>query len=200
VSGLGGVTIRVGGRGTVLPSGSEVPIDTLAEVAEGLAAGRTVDIGWEPRGRRSPRSGDDGDAGRTAGSSVRDDMVRDEGTFVDALGRGDTRTAVGALLDLDSAISARLRAGEDSPDLDNASATFQALIARLGEQATDGTRDPRAKLEPLVTTLLDLRARARDAQDWESADFIRDRLVAAGIEIHDATEGSTWTLGDPPSG
>ena len=151
------------------------------------------------RGRRSPRSGDDGDAGRAAGSSVRDDMVRDEGTFVDALGRGDTRTAVGALLDLDSAISARLRAGEDSPDLDNASATFQALIARLGEQAADGTRDPRATLEPLVTTLLDLRARARDAQDWESADFIRDRLVAAGIEIHDAAEGSTWTLGDPLS-
>jgi hypothetical protein len=199
VSGLGGVTIRVGGRGTVLPSGSEVPIGTLAEVAEGLAAGRTVDIGWEPRGRRSPRSGDVGDASRAAGSSVRDDMVRDEGTFVDAIGRGDTRTAVGALLDLDSAISARLRAGEDSPDLDNASATFQALIARLGEQAADGTRDPRATLEPLVTTLLDLRARARDAQDWESADFIRDRLVAAGIEIHDAAEGSTWTLGHPPS-
>ena len=32
VSGLGGVTVRVNGTGTVFPSGSEVSIDTLAEV------------------------------------------------------------------------------------------------------------------------------------------------------------------------
>src|SRR5450755_3467928 len=51
VAGLGGVTVRVDGRGTVFPSGSEVLIETLAEVARGLASGEPVDIGWEPAHR-----------------------------------------------------------------------------------------------------------------------------------------------------
>jgi hypothetical protein len=39
VSGLGGVTIRVGGRSTVVPGGSEVHIEALAQAARALAAG-----------------------------------------------------------------------------------------------------------------------------------------------------------------
>ena len=125
-------------------------------------------------------------------------MAELEGTFVEALGRGDMRAAVGALLDLDSAISARVRAGEDSPDLDNADATFRALIARLGERAEVGARDPRETLEPFVDALLELRARARDARDWATADLVRDRLAAAGVEVRDGPDGSTWTLVESP--
>ena len=33
------------------------------------------------------------------------------------------------------------------------------------------------------------------ARDWASADLIRDRLVAAGVEVRDDGDGSTWTLG-----
>ncbi len=51
VAGRGGMTVRARGRSTVFPSGSEVPIATLAEVAAGLAAGDEVDIGWEPAPR-----------------------------------------------------------------------------------------------------------------------------------------------------
>jgi cysteinyl-tRNA synthetase len=121
-------------------------------------------------------------------------MAQLEGTFVDALGQDDTPTAVGALLDLDSSISGRVRSGEDSPDLDNATATFRALITRLGERAADGPRDARALLEPFVVTLLELRARARASRDWETADLIRDRLTAAGVEVRDAADDSTWVL------
>ena len=106
---------------------------------------------------------------------------------------GDTRAAVAALLDLDSAISARVRRGEDSPDLDNARATFRALIARLGEAAGSAARDPRATLEPFVEALLELRARARDARDWATADLVRDRLAAAGVEVRD--DGRRLDLG-----
>ena len=43
------------------------------------------------------------------------------------------------------------------------------------------------------TTLVDLRARAREERDWPEADFIRDRLAAAGIEVRDEADGgSTW--------
>jgi hypothetical protein len=195
VAGLGGVTVRVDGRGTVFPSGSEVAIDTLAEAAEGLASGRTVDIGWEPGatvpGRRGP-----GEGGRTprAVEPLPDEVAGLEGTFIAALEHDRPRDAVAALLDLDDAIETRIRAGEDSPDLDNAAATFRSLIARLGEAAASGTADPRTAIAPFVEALLTLRARAREASDWATADLIRDQLVAGGVDVRDGAEGSTWGL------
>jgi cysteinyl-tRNA synthetase len=117
-----------------------------------------------------------------------------EGAFIHALGLGESREAVGALLDLDSAVEARIRAGEDSPDLDNARSTFRALIARLGEAAAAGAADPRSTVDPFVEVLLTLRARARESSDWATADLIRDRLTAAGVEVRDGTAGSSWVL------
>jgi len=191
VSGLGGATVRVGGRSAVFPSGSEVPIEALGEAASELAAGETVDV---DRKYVAERPGAAGGERAPVAASLLDAMAELEGSFVEALGRGDTRAAVGALLDLDSAISARVRRGEDSPDLDNAGATFRALIARLGERAEVGTRDPREALEPFVDALLELRARARVARDWETADLVRDRLAAVGVEVRDGPDGSTWAL------
>ncbi|HLY12962.1 MAG TPA: hypothetical protein VKR24_01325 [Candidatus Limnocylindrales bacterium] len=193
VAGLGGVTVRVHGRATVVPSGSEVPIETLAEVAAGLAAGRSVDIGWEPT-ERTAEPGSGRARGPAAGEPLRDETATLEGTFIAALGQGDSRAAVAALLDLDSAIDARIRAGEDSPDLDNAESTFRALIARLGEALGSAPRDPRATIEPFVATLLELRDRARAERDWGLADLIRDRLAAAGVTVSDSATSSSWTL------
>src|SRR5665811_2170686 len=122
---------------------------------------------------------------------IRDSL---EGAFVHALGLGESRGAVAALLDLDSAVEARIRAGEDSPDLDNARSTFRALIARLGEAAVTGVADPRSTVDPFVEALLGLRARAREARDWATADLIRDQLTAAGVEVRDGAEGSSWGL------
>ena len=101
---------------------------------------------------------------------------------------------MGALLDLDTAIASRVRAGEDSPDLDNASATFRSLIVRLGERAATGSADPREHLGPLVAAMLELRDTARANRDWATADLIRDRLTAAGVEVRDSADGSTWVL------
>jgi cysteinyl-tRNA synthetase len=121
-------------------------------------------------------------------------MATLEGTFIAALGHGDGRAAVAALLDLDSAIDARIRASEDSPDLDNAESTFRALISRLGEAVESAPNDPRTTVEPFVLALLELRDRARAARDWASADLIRDRLAAAGVTVSDGAAASTWTL------
>jgi cysteinyl-tRNA synthetase len=101
---------------------------------------------------------------------------------------------VAALLDLDSTLEARIRAGEDSPDLDNARSTFRALIARLGEAAATGGADPRSTIDPFVVSLLTVRDRAREARDWATADLIRDQLAAAGVEVRDGTDGSSWVL------
>jgi hypothetical protein len=197
VSGLGGVTVRVGGRSTLFPSGSEVSIGTLGEIARSLASGGAISDTWEPGAHGDGRPGSRSGGSSRSAAPLRDEMAELEGSFIEALGRGDIRAAVGALLDLDSAISARIRAGEDSPDLDNADATFRALIARLGEIAGTGTQDPRKLLHPFVTSLLEVRARARAARDWATADLVRDRLLAAGVEVRDGTDGSAWVLSEP---
>lgn len=197
VLGLGGATIRVDGRSTVFPSGSEMGIETLAEVPRGLATGDTADIRWEPSPSGSARPHRSvGQAPRPA-EPLRDEMANMEGSFIAALVEGDSRAAVAALLDLDSTIESRVRAGEDSPDLDNARATFRALIVRLGETAAGEGTNPRSTIDPLVDALVTLRGRARDAQDWATADLIRERLSAAGIEVRDGAGGSSWVFTGP---
>ncbi len=190
VVGLGGVTVRVDGRSTRFAAGTEIAIEALGEAARGLAAGESAEAvraaalaGVEAAARPS----------RLA-APMRDEMTELEGAFIAALGSGAIRDAVGALLDLDSAIEARIRGGEVSYELDNASATFRSLIVRLGEVAATGGADPRTALEPLVAALLDLRAAARSNRDWATADVIRDRLAAAGIEVRDGADGVTWVL------
>ena len=65
---------------------------------------------------------------------------------------------------------------------------------RLAGAAEAGVRDPREAVDPFIEALLELRARARAAQDWSAADFIRERLTDAGVEVHDSDAGSTWDL------
>ena len=156
VSGLGGVTIRVGGRSTVVPGGSEVPIEALAQAARALAAGEVpvIEAGRGCHGRGGPGTGSGFLSAARAAEPLRHETADLEGAFFAAMASGDPRTAVVALLDLDAAIEGRIRGGEDSPDLDNARSTFRALIVRLGEAATGGGSDPRAVVEPFVEALL----------------------------------------------
>ena len=49
-------------------------------------------------------------------------------------------------------------------------------------------------LDVLVQSELDRRAQARADKDWATADEVRDRLTAAGIEVTDTPDGATWSL------
>ncbi len=199
IAGLGGVTVRVAGRSRFFESATELPISTLGDIARALLAGDAEDADRGGPGDTARmgalRGALPGHAPRPA-APLRDAMAEQEGAFIASLDGGDVRGAVEALLELDSAIAARIRAGEDSPDLDNADATFRSLIARLGERAAVGSRDPMTTVAPLVTLLVELRTQARSARDWATADRIRDRLTETGIEVHDEAGGSTWAFGD----
>jgi hypothetical protein len=192
VAGLGGVTVRVGGRSTAFASGATFPIEALGEAARGLAAGQSTEA---VHSAALAGTASEERPARPA-ASMRQEMQQLEGAFVAALDADDIRRAVAALLELDEAVEARIRAGEDSPDLDNASATFRALVVRLGDQAADGAHDTREEIGPLVDALLELREAARRSKDFATADVIRDRLAAAGVEVRDTADGSTWVLGD----
>jgi cysteinyl-tRNA synthetase len=49
-------------------------------------------------------------------------------------------------------------------------------------------------VDVLVRGLLDERARARAAKDFATADAIRDRLKAAGVEVEDTPDGPVWSV------
>jgi cysteinyl-tRNA synthetase len=49
-------------------------------------------------------------------------------------------------------------------------------------------------VDVLVTGLLQQRTQARADKDWATADAIRDRIKAAGIEIEDTPDGPKWSI------
>ena len=59
------------------------------------------------------------------------------------------------------------------------------------EAELDALRERATLVEPLIEALLDVRAAARAAGDYGTADRIRQRLVGAGIEVSDSDAGMT---------
>ncbi|MGY2063294.1 CysS/YqeB C-terminal domain-containing protein, partial [Nocardia gipuzkoensis] len=49
-------------------------------------------------------------------------------------------------------------------------------------------------LDVLVRAELELRQQARGSKDWATADAVRDRLIAAGVEVTDTPDGPEWSL------
>lgn len=70
-------------------------------------------------------------------------------------------------------------------------------VLGLDPQAwTSAGGDDRAAsaLGVLVEAALAERAAARAAKDWAAADAVRDRLVAAGVQVEDSPTGARWSL------
>ncbi|MFI5715224.1 cysteine--tRNA ligase [Nocardia sp. NPDC051750] len=55
-------------------------------------------------------------------------------------------------------------------------------------------------LDVLVQAELERRQQARATKDWATADAVRDRLQAAGIDVTDTPNGAEWSLGTPTPG
>jgi hypothetical protein len=187
VTGLGGVTVRKDGRSTVFPAGSEVAIADLVAAAHGgtpapLAAPPTSQ-GAEPVVAAAPAPG-----------LLREEVARLEAVFNASLEGCDAPAAVRAILALEETIQAWSHDTDQSDALATARSALRAAIVCLGELAEEGTGDPAEMVRPFVEALLAERVRARGAREWTAADAIRDRLLAAGIELHDTPEGTTWEL------
>ncbi len=151
----------------------------MARIEGFLARSRAhVGHGFDPgRPARPPefdRAMDD-DLNVSAALAVVHDHVRDGNR---ALDRGDTAFVIGA----SQAVSAMTSVLGINPTEDP-----WAADARTDTGAT-------AALDVLVRAQLDERAAARAARDWATADAVRDRLVAAGVEVTDGPDGPTWQL------
>ncbi len=75
------------------------------------------------------------------------------------------------------------------PAVDESKALAQRALELKGQVAALNERAGLA--DALVNTLVRVRAESRDRGDYATADLIRERLVALGLELHDNADGST---------
>jgi cysteinyl-tRNA synthetase len=125
---------------------------------------------------------------------LRDEVARLEATFATSLDECDAQAAVRAILALEEVIQSWSHDTDQSDALANARSALRSAIVCLGELAAEGSGDPADRIRPFVDALMEQRLHAREARDWAASDAIRDRLLAAGIEIHDTAAGTTWEL------
>jgi len=64
------------------------------------------------------------------------------------------------------------------------------LAARLGDLVHVNGAGP----EAAIAAIIEARAAARRAKDFGLSDRLRDALEAEGVVLHDAKDGTTWTL------
>jgi len=191
VLGLGTVTVRKDGRSTVFPAGSQVSIAELVAAAHGEAGGSVVPAAT------SAAASPGAPAGLPAGGTVsplRDEVARLEATFATSLDECDAPAAVRAILALEETIQSWSHDTDQSDALATARSALRSAIVCLGELAAEGAGNPADLIRPFVEALLEQRVRAREARDWAASDALRDRLLAAGIELHDTADGTTWEL------
>ena len=181
VAGLGSVTVRRQGQMSALVTGTTVAIAELAMAAPG-----------ELRADAPPPA-EVSEGGRGVDPLVAD-IDRYGHAFDAALVAGDAAGAVKVALELDDLLHDWSRDTTQSDLLDRGRAGLRAMIVRLGEAAETGVRDPRAVVGPFVEALLDARRQARADGRWADADILRDRVVAAGVEVRDTAGGTEWQL------
>jgi cyanophycinase-like exopeptidase len=177
VVGVGVVTVRDAGTETIHESGSVVPLDALRSGGARVA----------PAGRPLHQNDEAAPAGESP-SPLLGRIGELEAAFEAALAAGDGKGAAGALLDAEEELHAWSQYTSD--EVGKARMRVRAMIVRLAEAVVD----PTAAVAPFVEALLAVRDEARAAKDFATADLVRDRLTAAGVEVGDSKEGTAWRL------
>ncbi len=190
VVGRGVVTVRRQGASTTFASGNEVAIAEL----QATALGPHSPSGTSPRVPAPPAGGDTGPEHPSGPTSLTEVRRHLEERFAAAVADRQVDPAVAVTLELDAAIVSWSADSLQSDEADLARSALRSMIVRVGELADAGGPAPDAVLAPLVDALVDARTAARAARDWVSADALRDRLLAAGVEINDSPEGTSWRL------
>ena len=115
--------------------------------------------------------------------------------FVNAL---DDDLSVPAAL---AVVHTTVREGNAHPDKAyELAGQVRAMTAILGVDpqsetwAKSADSDSSDALAKLVEVQLERRHKAREDRDWATADAVRDELTAAGIELKDGADGTTWKV------
>ncbi|MEM9515434.1 MAG: hypothetical protein AAGA42_11320 [Actinomycetota bacterium] len=190
VIGKGAVTLRRNGESTRIESGTTVPVDVLRGVTTTTGSSTTFDTTVTRAEAATPSSGSA--PGTTGDTSLAARATELEAQFAAALGRRDADGAVEAILLLEATIVEWSRDTFQSDEVDRARQALRSMIVRLGGAATEGVRDVRDVLGPVVEAALAARAVARKERAFAVSDALRDGLVEAGIEVRDTADGVEW--------
>jgi hypothetical protein len=169
VVGNGGLTLRRAGEsvrheaGTVLPLSLDSPSGAIDPVIA------------PPSAAPAPEP-----------TSVREAADRLATIFAESFAAQDVDGCVGALLELEQAITEWTADTNQSDDADHARGILRGMIVRIGTLG--------AAAVPFVTSLVQLREHARERKDFAAADQIRAALANGGVEVRDTPDGPQWTL------
>jgi cyanophycinase-like exopeptidase len=196
VLGKGGATVRKTGVSTVLPAGSAISLTDLRTLAVSGQSCRSAGPADASASDSEPG------AGRPEPTAALGELpeltVAAEGQFDGAVRDKNSDAMVSAILDLEAAIEAWASDTDENDNSDRARAVLRGLVVRLGKSADAGLGDPADRLRPAVEPLITLRGRLRKDGDYAAADTIRDALIAAGIELRDSPDGTSWALTSTP--
>jgi cyanophycinase-like exopeptidase len=194
VSGRGSLTIRRRGASRVVPAGERLELSALLAAARGEASSPAAG-GRKAAGAHGSAAVPAEDAAASSRKSpLLSETARLEHAFEAAIAGRKATDAAEAILTLDRTIAEWSADTLQTDDPDRARAILYSMVQRLGEAAAGGLRDPRELLAPLVESLITLRGELRAAKAFELADRVRDRLIAAHIELRDTPAGTTWDL------
>ncbi len=177
VLGNGTMTIRQGGHSIVHPTGDVIGFDAMTSGIVDAPLSPTISADVAPE---------------EAYGSLRIDTDRLNDAFAAALAEDDIDGCVEAILGLEQAILDWAADTEQSDDGDHARATLRQMVFKLGDLARTAQVSDRV-IEPLMTVLLSIRRKAREAKDFDTSDQIRDELSVLNIEIRDTPDGATWS-------
>ncbi|MBI2080354.1 MAG: cysteine--tRNA ligase [candidate division NC10 bacterium] len=100
------------------------------------------------------------------------------------------REGIAAIREMGQVLGLRLSGGATRPAEEAALSAVAALLREYCPEQVAAAPDLSAGVEALLAR----REGARRARDFTVADAIRRRLAAAGIEVADRPQGSTWRL------
>jgi cyanophycinase-like exopeptidase len=188
VRGSGTLTLRHRDRESIIPAGESTTIDAVAQALRGQGLAATA-----PTTFSAPdRSPGDGSRAKNGKPGLRADAEGRRDAFRAALDAGDSEGALEEALGLEQDIHRWSADTLQSDDIDIARGILRSMLVDLATAASTGLRDEREVIGPFIEIALDARQRARAAKDFASGDAVRDGLIALGIEVRDAPEGSTW--------
>jgi hypothetical protein len=198
VVGRGGATIRKAGVSTVLPAGSRITLPDLRLMVR--SGHRRADhpgragLGQAGQGGHGDQPVQPASAPSQPGQALSEVTSDAEGRFEAAARERDGSTMVSAILDLEAAIEAWSTDTDENDSADRARAVLRGLVVRLGRTAEQGLADPADQLRPAVGPLVALREDLRRERSFAAADVIRDALTAAGVELQDSPDGTSWAV------
>jgi cysteinyl-tRNA synthetase len=103
----------------------------------------------------------------------------------------NTAGALGSLFDLVRGINQARDAGVGREGVENAQGTLKELARVLGLRLSDERETPK-EAAAFIELLIEVREELRQAEEWELADLVRDRLSDLGIVLEDSKEGTFW--------